>query len=140
VSYDIQTTIWETLVTVITHVVLNVAEVTTSVSGTTGNDTDGHHVVMLGISFSITCDISCPTAVLTWTQDGTDISNSSSGNVTVDGFSVNYTTNSDGYVSQSVLTKAMADPTDTATYQCSTSIQNMTASADEAIFVYGKYY
>ena len=109
-----------------------------SVSGATGDDTDGDHDVMSGTSFSITCDLSCPTAILTWTQNDADISNSSSGTVTVDGFLVNYTTNDAGYVSQSVLTKAMADPIDTATYECTTTVQNMIASAETTVFVYGK--
>jgi len=109
-----------------------------SVSGATGDDTDGDHDVMSGTSFNITCNFSCPTAILTWTQNGTDISNSSSDTVTVDGFSVNYTTSDAGYVSQSVLTKAIADPTDTATYECTTTVQNMTASAEITVFVYGK--
>ncbi|XP_065905338.1 hemicentin-1-like isoform X4 [Dysidea avara] len=112
-----------------------VPNVMISVSGATGDDTDGDHDVMSGTSFSLTCELSCPTTVLTWTQNGAEISNSSYNTVTVDGFSVNYTTDA-GYFSQSVLTKDMAAPTDTATYQCTTTVQSMTASAEATVVVY----
>ena len=117
--------------------VSGVLDITTSVSGAVSDGSQGFYDVLSGTSFSITCDLSCPTTTLTWSQNQVDISNSSSNTVTLDGFSVNYTIDG-GYVRQSVLTKPVAITTDTATYRCFTIVQDQLAFDESAIFVRGK--
>lgn len=108
-----------------------------TVDGAT-NDDNGIYNVMIGAGFNVTCMLNCPiTTTLTWRQNGTIISNSSLATVTLDGFSVKYRTNS-GYITGSVLTRSMAQLTDTAMYQCGTTVQNVQSNDSVGIFVYGK--
>ena len=95
--------------------------------------------VMFGSSFNISCQPSCPTALVTWRRDDTIISNSSSTAVTIDGFSTVYLTDSNGLVTGSILSNNMAMLNDSATYQCISAVQNIETSDNITIFVYGKH-
>ena len=110
-----------------------------TVDRATDVDGDGVNDVMIGDSFTINCTLNCPTAaMLTWRQNDTDISNSPSTSVTIDGFTVTYQTNSDGEITESVLTKDVAELSDSATYRCAATIQNA-QSNNAVIAVYGKW-
>ena len=93
---------------------------------------------MFGNSFNITCQPNCPTTLLTWRRDGAIISNSLSVTVTINGFSVVYRTDSNGMVTSSVLTNNMAMLNDSATYQCTSTEQNIETTNNITIFIYGK--
>ena len=93
---------------------------------------DGAYDVRSGTSFSITCTLSCPTATVIWTQNGTVIGNSN-------GFSIANTTDGNGDITQSVLTRDMAGVGDTAAYQCGTTVQTIQSNDTADVFVYGKF-
>ena len=97
-----------------------------------GASSGGVYNVRSGTSFSITCMLSCPTATVTWTQNGTVIDTSN-------GFSIANTTDGNGDITQSVLTRDMAGVGDTATYQCGTTVQTIQSNDTADIFVYGKF-
>ena len=92
---------------------------------------------MIGNSFNITCQPSCPTASVTWRRDDVIISNSSSTAVTIDGFSVVYLMEGDGLVERSVLRNSMAVLNDSANYQCISVVQGIETADNITIFVYG---
>ena len=117
---------------------VGVPDIMVVVTGATDANTDGTYDVMSGASFSITCMLTCPTAMLTWRQNDDVISNSSSAMVTIDGFSVEYMTNN-GEITGSVLTRNMAQLNDTAMYQCATTVQTIQSNDMAGIFVYGKW-
>ena len=116
---------------------VGVPVVMVTVTGATDDDNDGTFDVMEGASFTITCTLSCPTAALTWRQDDGVISTGPDTMVAIDGFSVVYPTNSDGDIIESVLTRNMAELTDTAMYQCGTTVQTIQSNDTVGIFVYG---
>ena len=95
--------------------------------------------IMLGSSFTITCQPSCPTALLSWIKDGSIISNGSSTAVTVDGFSIKYFTGTSGLVSRSVLSRNVSVLNDSATYQCISTVQGIETTANITISIYGKH-
>ena len=95
--------------------------------------------IMLGSSFNITCQPSFRTMLITWRRDDTIISNSSSMTVDIDGFSVEYLTDDNGLVTRSVLTSNMAMLSDSATYQCISTVQGIETTDNITIFVYGKH-
>ena len=97
-------------------------------------DNDGRYDVMMGSNFTISCLLNCPTATITWMQNDIVISNSMS-MMTSDGFSVEYSNDSNGDITSSMLTRTAAQVNDTATYRCGTTFQT-NDSVD--IFVYGK--
>ena len=96
--------------------------------------------VMFGSSFNITCQPSSPTASITWRSDNTIISNSSSMTVSIDRFSVEYFTDDNGLVTRSILTNIMAVLSDSATYHCTSTVEDTQSTDNITIFVYGKYY
>ena len=110
---------------------IGVPDIIVMVDGATDDNTDGAYDVRSGASFSITCTLSCPTATVTWTQNGTVIDTSN-------GFSIANTTDGNGDITQSVLTRDMAGVGDTATYQCGTTVQTIQSNDTADIFVYGK--
>ena len=110
---------------------IGVPDITVMVDGATDVNTDGAYDVRSGTSFNITCMLSCPTATVTWTQNGTVISNSN-------GFSIANTTDGNGDITQSVLTRDMAGVGDTATYQCGTTVQTIQSNGTADVFVYSK--
>ena len=59
--------------------------------------------------------------------------------VNIDGFSVEYLTDDNGLVTRSVLSSSMAELSDSATYQCISTVQGMETTDNITIFVYGKY-
>lgn len=118
--------------------ILGVPDVSLSVDGaTSGNIDSGQYNVTFGDSFNITCQLSCPASVVTWTQGGVTISNSSLDTISVDGLSVEYISNDAGMVTSSVLLFNMASLTNAAMYQCGTSVQNIQVDNNISIFVYG---
>lgn len=109
--------------------------VTVTITGANGNT----YNVMSGGTFTITCMLSCPTnANVTWRQNDMIISSSLPTPMTASDFTVDYQTNGDGEVFQSVLTRNMAQPSDTAVYQCGVTVQNIQSNDSANIFVYGK--
>ena len=107
--------------------------------GATDVNIDGTYDVMAGASFSITCMLTCPTAMLTWRQDDDVISTGPSPMVTSDDFLVQYMNNSNGEVIGSVLTRNMAQLNDNAMYQCGTTVETIQSNDTAGIFVYGKF-
>ena len=96
--------------------------------------------IMVGNSFNITCQPSCPTASVTWRRDDAIISNSSStAAVTTDGFSVVYLMDNNGLVERSVLSINMAVLNDSANYQCISTVQSMETADNITVFVYGTH-
>ena len=110
---------------------IGVPDITVMVDGATDDNTDEAYDVRSGTSFNITCMLSCPTATVTWTQNGTVIGNSN-------GFSIANTTDGNGDITQSVLTRDMAGVGDTATYQCGTTVQTIQSNGTADVFVYSK--
>ena len=118
---------------------IGIPYVIVTVTGGTDVDVDGTYDVMSGSSFNITCMLTCPTATLKWIQNDSVISTSSSTIVTIDDFSVQYVTNSNGEITGSVLIRNMSQLNDTATYQCATTVQTIQSNDTVGIFVYGKW-
>ena len=108
-----------------------------TVSGATDVDNDGRYDVMMGSNFTISCLLNCPTATITWMQNDIVISNSMS-MMTSDGFSVEYSNDSNGDITSSMLTRTAAQVNDTATYRCGTTVQTIQSNDMADIFVYGK--
>ena len=102
------------------------------VVGITDVNGDGVHDVRSGTSFSITCMLSCPTANITWTQNGTVIDASN-------GFLIVNTTDDNGDITESVLTRNMAGVGDTGRYQCGTTVQTIQSNDTADVFVYSKF-
>ena len=94
--------------------------------------------VVVGSSFNITCQLNCPSSLITWRRNGIIISNSSSTTVNISRFSVEYITDNDGLVTRSVLTNNMAMFSDSTTYQCSSVVEGLETVENITIFVYGK--
>ena len=117
---------------------VGIPDVMVMVDGGTDVDVDGIYDVMSGSSFNITCILSCPTATLMWIQNDIVISTGPSTMVTIDDFSVQYMSNSDGEITGSVLIRNMSRLNDTATYQCATTVQTIQSNDTAGIFVYGK--
>ena len=119
-----------------THVGIPVVIV--NVIGSTSDDIDGTYNVMVGSVFTITCTLNCPTtANVTWRQNNTVIS-SSEAMIIPDGFSVTYALNDNLEIVGSVLMKDVAEPSDSATYQCGTTVQTIRSNDTADIFVYSK--
>ena len=59
--------------------------------------------------------------------------------VTIDRFSVVYSTDNNGLVTRSVLTNNMAVLSDSATYNCISTVEGIQTTDNITIFVYGKY-
>ena len=59
--------------------------------------------------------------------------------VTIDRFSVVYSTDNNGVVTRSVLTNNMAVLSDSATYHCISTVEGIQTTDNITIFVYGKY-
>ena len=93
--------------------------------------------IVVGNSFNITCQPSCPTHLITWRRNGDIISSSSSTTVN-SRFSFEYTTNSDGLVTRSLLTNNMAMLSDSSTYHCSSVVQGLETSNNITIIIHGK--
>lgn len=133
-------TCWNVCIKVDVLYFSGVPNIIVTVTGGIDSDNDGMYDVMMGNNFNITCMLSCPTATVTWRQNNTDISVSPSQTVTIKGFSVEYTTNVDGEISGSVLTRNMAELSDSAMYECATTVQSISLNDMIAINVYGKYF
>ena len=118
---------------------VGVPDIMAIVGGGTDVDVDGTYDVMSGSSFNITCILSCPTATLMWIQNDSVITTSPSTMITIDDFSVQYVTNSDGEITGSVLIRNMSQLNDTATYQCATTVQTIQSNDTAGIFVYSKF-
>ena len=116
--------------------VLGVPNVSLSVNGATTDS--GEYNITFGDSFNITCQLSCPTSLVTWTQDSITVSNSSLDTTSVDGLSVEYTTNIGEIVTSSVLFISMASMNNTGSYQCVATVQNIQADSKVDVFVYGR--
>ena len=95
--------------------------------------------IVVGGSFNITCQLNCPSSLITWRRNGIIISNSSSTTVNISRFSVEYITDNDGLVTRSVLTNNMAMFSDSTTYQCSSVMEGLETTENITIFVYGTY-
>ena len=109
-----------------------------NVTGATSDDIDGTYNVMVGSVFTITCTLNCPTTTnVTWRQNDTVIS-SLEAMMTPDGFSVTYALNDNLEIMGSVLMKDVAEPSDSATYQCGTTVQTIQSNNVADIFVYSK--
>ena len=109
-----------------------------SVTGGTGDNDDDIYDVMLGDDFTIICTLDCPTnATVTWSQNDTVIS-SSEMMMMPEGFLIEYQNNDNGEIMGSTLTRTMAALNDSATYQCSTTVQTTQSDATADIFVYSK--
>ena len=93
---------------------------------------------MLGSTFNITCQPSCPTPLIAWRRDGTIISNSSSTTGTINGFSVEYKTDNNGLVTRSILINDMAMLSDSVTYHCVSTVEDIETTDNITIFVYGE--
>ena len=117
------------------HIHVGVPNVTVAVDGNAGPLIN----VMFGNSFNISCQPSCPTASITWRRDDTVISNSPSMTVTIDRFSVVYLTDDNGLVTRSILTNNMALLSDSETYHCISTVEDIQSTDNITIFVYGKY-
>ena len=118
---------------------VGVPDIMVIVTGGTDVDVDGTYDIMSGLSFNITCILSCPTATLMWIQNDSVITTSPSTIVTIDDFSVQYMINSDGEIIGSVLIRNMSQLNDTAMYQCATTVQTIQSNDTIGIFVYGKF-
>ena len=59
--------------------------------------------------------------------------------VTIDRFSVVYSTDNNGLVTRSVLINNMAVLSDSATYHCISTVEGIQTTDNITIFVYGKY-
>ena len=107
------------------------------VTGATDNG-DGVYDVMLGVNFTITCNLSCPTnATVTWSQNDAVIS-SSEMMMMPSSLSVTYIRNNNGEIVESVLVRNMAELSDSGTYHCGTTVQTIQSNATADIFVYSK--
>ena len=99
---------------------------------------DDVYNVMSGSTFSITCTLSCPTAgILMWKLNDTIISTSTSTDIPT--LQVDYMLNANGEITSSVLTRNMAESSDSAMYQCGTVVQTIQSNDTVDIFIYGKY-
>ena len=124
--------------TIITYTHVGIPVVIVSVTGATDDDNDGTYDVMVGGGFSITCTLDCPTnATVTWRQNDAII-NSSETMTMPDGFMIMYTRNDNEEIVESVLMKDMAEPSDSAMYQCGTTVQTIQSNDTANIFVYSK--
>ena len=118
---------------------IGIPSIMVTVTGGTDDDNDGIYDVMMGDNFTISCMLSCPTATVTWAQRGTIISTGPSEMGDINGFSVMYTTNADEEITESVLTRNMAEIMDSGIYECAATVQNNRMNDIVAINVYGKY-
>ena len=119
--------------------VVGVPAITLTVTGATDHSDEGDvYNVMSGSSFSITCMLSCPTTtgVVMWRQNDMIIS-TSTGTSTSEDFSVEYMRNDNEEITSSVLTRTVAEPSDSAMYQCATMVQTTQSNDTADIFVYG---
>ena len=106
---------------------IGVPNITVIVDGATDVNTDGSYDIRSGTSFNITCMLSCPTATITWTQNGSIIDASNG-----------FTIVNNGDITQSVLTRNMAGVGDTGRYQCSTTVQTIQSNDTADVFVYSE--
>ena len=117
---------------------IGIPVVMVNVTGGTDNINDGRYDVMLGDSFTIACMLDCPTnATVTWSQNDSVIS-SSEMMMMPEGFLIEYQNNDNGEIVGSTLIRNMAALNDSATYQCSTTVQTTQSNATTDIFVYSK--
>ena len=124
--------------TIIIYTHVGIPVVMVSVTGATDDDNDGTNDVMAGSSFSITCTLNCSTtATVTWRQNDAIISSSETMTM-LDGFMIMYTRNDNGEIVESVLMKDEAEPSDSAMYQCGTTVQTIQSNDKADIFVYSK--
>ena len=115
---------------------VGVPTITLTVTGAADHSAeDDVYNVMSGSSFSITCTLSCPTTtgIVTWQQNDMIISTSTDTPTS----EVHYMRNANGEITSSVLTKNMAEPSDSAMYQCATMVQTTQSNDTADIFVYG---
>ena len=119
------------------NVPIGVPNIMVTVNGATDDDNDSVYNVMMGSNFTITCILTCPTATITWIQNDTVISTSTI-MVASGGFTVEYSSNRNGDITSSVLTRTAAQLNDTSTYQCDTTVQTIQSNDTAYIFVYGK--
>ena len=106
--------------------------VTVTVTGATDDDNDRVYDVMTGKGFTITCALTCPvTANVTWRRDDIIISSSDT-MMMPDGLVIDY------QMMETTLTRNMAELSDSATYQCGTTVQAIRSNDMATIAVHSK--